>query len=706
MENILIECSQRETNRFVYPNPGEYVTPLAKPVFLYPGDELAVSKTFLDTQAQSDGVIDIEPDKGVDVYLEWCLYSTAWAVFNYQEQAVGTEDENINDNVDYIWGKISRKGSEEIPKGMIHITQMSVYRLKPQEYWGDPTNDPSGAGSGGTGHGAIDTRVHPVIISYKDILGNTQEMSVDVPLTIEETPFGFKMDVFAQESSINLKAPFNNVSPNRVGDGGWGINFPSITDNCIIITDSTTTQHGCPKPPIHDIDGESEVSKIACMLTIDNPAKTDILFQKDNFTPASFHTTFNIPQGKYLPDDLCDFINNELDTTGTQSSFTFGTQSENQMLFNSDGIAKAYAGGDPDDGDFAICSEANSWTKTLPVNHPDQTAENFRGLRTMRMKPGRWIGTNQVEMLFDKGDNKFYWNYLHFPIYAGDATSTGYVSGTDPKLGGYIANARKNGGIFFTKLSASTKVLQPQIRGKGEVINEFYDFWSDKLGFKLSGGKNPDDPDVLIPNTKTITGQVIGTTNIITAVNYAIKDGQHTTTATTRLDQMINKPAINDATSTKNFQIVPSNATGAVIPGPEFPLKQFITSEINNPVKAFRPAVSGVLLDTGYYLLEINAGITNLIMDSSKTYRNISGIINRYFSLGSYTSTGMDTSLVYTHSGEPIALSDIQIRVLNPDKTPASIGFDNTIFLEVNRGQIAKQLGQTQAQEDVGQAPE
>ena len=199
---------------------------------------------------------------------------------------------------------------------------------------------------------------------------------------------------------------------------------------------------------------------------------------------------------------------------------------------------------------------------------------------------------------------------------------------------------------------------------------------------------------------------MIGTTNIITAVNYAIKDGQHTTTATTRLDQMINKPPINGASSTSNFQIVPSNATGNVIPAPKFPLDHFITSEINNPVKAFRPAVSGVLLDTGYYLLEINAGITNLIMDSSKTYRNISGIINRYFSLGSYTSTGMDTSLVYTHSGEPIALSDIQIRVLNPDKTPASIGFDNTIFLEVNRGQIAKQLGQTEAQEDVGQAPE
>ena len=702
MENVLIECSQRETDRRVYPIPGEYMTTLAKPVFIYPGDELAVSKTFLDTQAKSDGIIVIEPINGVDVRLDWAVYSTNWANFNY-EPLPGRKAPIQNDNVDYIFGKFKRVADGTMPADMIHITHMSIYRcsrVSAQGAFGDPTNNPKS----GEGHGpkVINTKLFPVQISYEDVLGNPQILSIDVPYNASTDPgYGVKVDVLAQQNTINISKPYKNVKPGSTPfDGNWAKNMPGCGALGTLIKFSTSTdtddQQGFTTPFPNDPD--SGESKIACILVKAKDNPTQNLFSKDVFAPVTFSTTFNIPQGKYLPDDLCDFINNNLDTTGVNTTFSDGTQSENQLLFNSTHIASQYDPSVPGD-DFAIMSEANSWTKQLPVNAPTGGGANVRSGQMMLMKPERWIGTNQVELLFDKGDNRFYWNYLHFPIYLKDVTSTGFVRNQEVGQAGnanFIVNARKNGGVFFTNLSASTK----DITKKENAVVEEYDFWSDKLGFKVAG----DSPENIVAQPpQHLIFTPFDTTNEVTATNYAIKDGQHTTNATSRLDQLIDKTN----TATTNFQIVPSNTGAQAIKPPTLPLSgSYITTTINTPVKASVAAVSGELLDTGYYLLELNAGLTNLIMDSNKQYRNISGIINRYFSLGSYTSTGMDSSLVYTHVGEPIALSDINIRVLNPNKTPAEIGFDNTIFLELNRGAIAKALGTTEQQQDVGQAPE
>ena len=703
MENVLIECSQRETDSRVYPIPGQYMTTLAKPVFIYPGDELAVSKTFLDTQAKSDGIIVIEPINGVDVRLDWAVYSTNWANFNY-ENLPGRNAPIQNDNIDYIFGKFTKAGAGTMPADMIHITHMSVYRCSKQNVFGafgDPTNNPKS----GEGHGpkVINTKLFPVKISYQDVLGNPQILSIDVPYNESDDPgYGIKVDVLAQQNTINVSKPYKNVKAGSTPfDGNWSVNCPGCgaLDTMVIFSTSTDTdpQTGMTTPyPIANRD--TEESKVACVLVKAKDNPTAALFSKDVFAPVTFSTTFNIPQGKYLPDDLCDFVNNNLDTTGVNTTFSDGTQSENQLLFNSTHIAEQYDPDAPGD-DFAIMSEANSWTKTLPVNAPTGGGRDLRSGQMMIMKPERWIGTNQVELLFDKGDNKFYWNYLHFPIYSSDVTSTGFVGNQQVGQAGapnFVVNARKNGGVFFTNLSASTR----DITKRENAVVEEYDFWSDKLGFKVSG----DSPENIVAQPpEHIVFSPFDTTAEVTATNYAIKDGQHTTNATSRLDQLVNK----DSTATANFQIVPSNTGAQSIKPPAFPqANNFITSTINTPVKASVAAVSGELLDTGYYLLELNAGLTNLIMDSNKQYRNISGIINRYFSLGSYTSTGMDSSLVYTHVGEPIALSDINIRVLNPDKTPAKIGFDNTIFLELNRGAVAKALGTTEQQQDVGQAPE
>ena len=48
--------------------------------------------------------------------------------------------------------------------------------------------------------------------------------------------------------------------------------------------------------------------------------------------------------------------------------------------------------------------------------------------------------------------------------------------------------------------------------------------------------------------------------------------------------------------------------------------------------------------------------------------------------------------MIYTHRGEPILLTEANITILNPDRSIANVGNDNTIFIEIVRGPYYKQL--------------
>ena len=66
------------------------------------------------------------------------------------------------------------------------------------------------------------------------------------------------------------------------------------------------------------------------------------------------------------------------------------------------------------------------------------------------------------------------------------------------------------------------------------------------------------------------------------------------------------------------------------------------------------------------------------------------GIVDRYYTTGNYTSaTG--GNIEYTHYGEPVYLSEVGVRILNPDGTLGNVGSDNSIFLKVNKQIIMPQ---------------
>ena len=107
-----------------------------------------------------------------------------------------------------------------------------------------------------------------------------------------------------------------------------------------------------------------------------------------------------------------------------------------------------------------------------------------------------------------------------------------------------------------------------------------------------------------------------------------------------------------------------------------------------------RDFAQGTLLSSAYYLVEIGGVFKNKFIGSSYYSKMITGILNRYYSTGQFTSGS--TPFSYTHIGvEPIFIRSLKVRFLNPDGTLASgIGEDNSIMLtlEKNTNNIQKAM--------------
>ena len=78
--------------------------------------------------------------------------------------------------------------------------------------------------------------------------------------------------------------------------------------------------------------------------------------------------------------------------------------------------------------------------------------------------------------------------------------------------------------------------------------------------------------------------------------------------------------------------------------------------------------------------------INNDFITSAEIKNKIFSVINRYYQLGGYLS-GTNSGIQYTHEGESIMISDIQVRILQADGSIAdNLKNDNTVFLELLRG--------------------
>ena len=303
--------------------------------------------------------------------------------------------------------------------------------------------------------------------------------------------------------------------------------------------------------------------------------------------------------------------------------------------------------------------DAETYYRPDGLSDADQTTSN-----------NTWIGASQIEMKYDSNSNFFFWNFMHLPFYANGeiATGVGQVSASAGPNVGKLYRKDKFGGFAFHHMNAYD-------RGGDPVIN-YYDFWDNKLGFKI------DEICVDFGHTTNTTGVGITILPDFSKGHGAIwKDGISVTSARPTLDSMIDKSPHSGA----NAFAIPPIATLTD------QTKFSSTSELNVEIFASSTKLAPVLLNYGYYQIELTAGFINEMIGGTKMTKNINGIVNRYYSLGTYTSSEQQ-NMVYIHKGSPKILSDIGVRILDSDGVLAEgIGDDNTIFISITRNQQPSQ---------------
>lgn len=574
-DNVLIELKQTDGTKI---NSGEFINNLAKPITIYDQDQIAISKVFIDTEAQTDALIDIPFDIEINTQQVLSITNDNLAKF-----AVPFSDgSNTLDNRQYfLYDKLPNGHPNQA--SMMHITRLIVSRADGRD---NEIGDPDGSNA--------------IAFSYVDVLDKEREVYISFPRKKSQNVFDFyDMNLFVKQIGDPTREQNKNLQI---------VQSPENIQRC----------KNCNFPTFIIANRSDDNAKIQ----IEGSTAGDGTFDKETIAPTIFEDRIVIEKGKYEAQDICDIITNNLSRNTHPFEFQIANNIQSQFLVNSSN----YTGAD----------------KTLVSN----LTVGLNNMRSVSANGSFFIGSNQVELSYNTQTNKFFWNFLHFPIYN---TSGVICSRIIETVNPNFSMQTKNGSVAFLKLSAVNNNTR-----------EAFDFWTAKLGFQLDKICVKPQPNLQFDDNATIFNAEL--------VN--VLDGINTTNAKVSLDSVVNK-AGTDYTYQKVMTTTP------------FP---FLQSDFNNVVEANEITVRQLEdITVPYFLIEMNAGFKTNLVSTETTNRSITGIIDRYYSKGSYTM-GNDNSLVYTHRGQPLVLSKFYTRILQPNRTlPTTLGDDNTIFIEIIR---------------------
>ena len=91
------------------------------------------------------------------------------------------------------------------------------------------------------------------------------------------------------------------------------------------------------------------------------------------------------------------------------------------------------------------------------------------------------------------------------------------------------------------------------------------------------------------------------------------------------------------------------------------------------------------VIDSGYYLIEMNTKFESKLIGQNFYNNIIQGVINRYYSINTYTAGGQGLEYVHPEGAEPILMNSIHTRILMPDGSLANLGSDNSVFLTITK---------------------
>lgn len=338
--------------------------------------------------------------------------------------------------------------------------------------------------------------------------------------------------------------------------------------------------------------------------------------------------TYTLPAGVYTPTQLAEILTDEMtkiDSLGAiGNNFASDVYPVNNPFLTTVGQLKAKSGVTTS----YFCNTAG----TQFINYGPIADMKARGV-------DRLIGASEVALTYDENHKKMSFSILHTPQFVNENAGQndgvpGVVYDNDRLIDCYS-------GVFFSRLSPS-------------------DFWTN-LGFS----------DVVVtPALGNVIADVSGIMGgPVRAIEMGIGKGDKRTAGFESLDTPVQKNA--------NFRI--PNPTGDISTSATLPI-------YGNRVFA------NDFSSEGYYLIEIDCGIAQDLVGATGNVgfnsTKIHSIVSNYFSQGSYTSDQGSGSIGYVHKGNPILLSNFNVRILQSDGSvpdPINIGNHNTIFLELVR---------------------
>ena len=650
MLNTTIQLRQKDVGASVVSN-GDWDNQLSAPITIEPGDRVELSNAFVDTTDYSNQQIILNED--LDIELNICK---TWNNWNFVLQDL-PDYPNTNEYVGAAQKQMGGFGAQssatpaDLTQELVDNEEYIMCR-----YFGDTT-----------GYKQLDS------LNFSQVTPNTEWG-------------GFSFEFTATTKNINTITI--NIPKQSSSVGSVSIVPPSIefleSDGIKIIAIYENV------PPARP------VSVPISIFNTSYDGITDSAITTPRLVPATTAINITIPAGRYNPNDLCSDINKQVvSATNNQTAPGEGGYNVGALAVNNKGILSyvvnenfqwqgtSTAAQDPKDGQ-AVMVRASSFSDKKPNGDPAypptpdvhqilgfDAANGVLGVVGAMM-----LGTNQFELEYDESTNRFAFNYLHFPVY-----STPSKPITNVSAGGQGAGEQ----VITTGLTRNTDLgASPTTDGTLKWITKFSGigimsaspswFWSGQLGFNLDTLLiNYRYKQLAVPNNGNMYVNFGTLSYPIFNEGIGLTPGLNSTAGRIIVDAQVVK------NSDKWWDVVIVETLDRKKVRPEV-----VIGTQTDSIVGGKNAL-GFVIDSGYYLVEVNSKFENKLVGQNFYNTMIQGIINRYYSINTYTAGGQGLTYIHPEGAEPIILTSLHTRILMPDGSLAVLGDDNSVFLTVTK---------------------
>ena len=679
--------------------PGDYSIQLAKPILLTEGTQISLKSVFIDAESQANGRIFIDADpESEDVGNPVKTIEISYVpYFVNHGNTFGKEFLTFDKNVDYFDGRSyfltdsleSGHGTDLDRISTLFLQSANNRPISKIYYKRDD------------GYGKISQFIFE--FDYVDLSGAKQTFNFTIPLSLMEKkgwtfqPYGSGGSAFPITFEPEDLTPYTNMFPLICKRGSF---VPSLTKIPNPALD--------PNGKYYDYNDGATIIRSWGVDFLGDQTRQPITSDKTVLTPRIYTSTFTIQGNKsYSPQDLADELTRSINQIQPSQSVVQAQNfqsGDNPMLQSTLALYKQGKIKNPvEQIDPGAATNQHpffvdpSGTRILQFNQDFLPAGNnpIDPNQYDSTLPNYYIGTPQFAILFDEAsgaEGSFRIDTMHGSIFKSTAggTSAGQTIIKEVKTGNVKV---QEGGINAHYFAG---------RNSGIVLTNLLpkDLWFGTMGF------NQNTLLTQFPAVDTPTNTFSQFTEATTFTCPILKDGLNVTTDTIGLDVVVNN-------SGNNFDILALpvadtihkshvDNTVSAFTGLDY-LQREIAVTQRTPIVAINNFVGNQgAAPEGYYLVEISGSVIKANIVNAGGYSSkIMGIVSRYYNSNSFTSSiDGEGSFSFVHKGEPELLTNLRVRILDPNRDLAS-GLDttkNVLNQEIGKTTIFLQVNQTTKQ--------